>query len=167
LCLIYSFARISAAQIEGGDQALLIAGATIMLLKDVEQVSDNQANPPDPMSFGAPMGGAGKPNGGIRHSGVGRGSTPANGPPGQGARGAPTANNQQRGARRAGNGAGAQGGSGVGKAAASTFPEDQEGVGAGSEIDGSGQEALAREAREIFRRARARRVEADRETVGA
>ena len=141
-------------EIEGGDQALLIAGATIMLLKDVEQVSDNQANPPPFTPFGgSPMGGAGragKPNGENSHNGVGRGANPAGGPPGRGSRGAPAANN----------------GSGVGKAAANTFPDDQESATAGSEIDGSDREALAHEAREIFRRARARRVEADRETVG-
>jgi hypothetical protein len=146
-------------EIEGGDQALLIAGATIMLLKDVEQVSDNQANPPAPMfpgavpSSGKPgvPGGAGGLNGGNRHYGVGRGANPAGAPPGQGARRAPTANNTR---------------SGVGKAADNTFPEDQEGASAGSEIDGSGREALAREAREIFRRARARRIEAGGEATG-
>jgi hypothetical protein len=113
--------------IEGGDEAIVVAGATIVLLKDIEDLSDNTANPPEPM-FGSPMGG---PAG----NGVGRGGAAGMGAPSRndGRRAAPAGTNGAR--KPAAKPAGARNGSAAAKA------------------------ALDREARQLLRGARARRVE--------
>ncbi|HEY3619495.1 MAG TPA: hypothetical protein VGK96_22025, partial [Candidatus Sulfotelmatobacter sp.] len=59
--------------IKGGEKPIVIAGATIVLLQDIEALSDKAVNPPEPM-VGAPMGqsnGAGR--GGAMPSGRGAG----------------------------------------------------------------------------------------------
>lgn len=141
--------------VEGGDDPMLVLATGPVLLKHADDASDNTANPPVPM-FGPSQMGQGGP-------GAGR----AGGQPSAPARTAGA--NQRPGAAQtpAGRGNGADRGqvagnrnnpsqarvNGQGTAKASTGTEPG--------VDDAGRAALEREARQLLRRQRASRVEAD------
>jgi hypothetical protein len=141
--------------IEGGDDAMFVLATGPVLLKHADQGSENTTNPPPPMPFGGPAGPQGP---GARANGVGGGGAGASG---SGSRGrgteaaAGTRGRSNANAKQPSSGAARQ--TGAAKASA----------GARSGFDGGGREAFDREARQLLRRSRAARVEADLRAVGA
>jgi hypothetical protein len=80
-------------EIEGGDQAIIMLASGPILLKDVEKLSDNAANPPEPppMPAGGPRPGGAAGSGGSGSGAAGKPASddatfPAPGTPARGAR---------------------------------------------------------------------------------
>jgi hypothetical protein len=143
--------------IKGGEKPIVIAGATIVLLQDIEALSDKAVNPPEPM-FGAPMG---------QGNGAGRGGAM---PSGRGAGGRGDASAGDNRSRPTAKPAGAQNGSGAAKIGGNGVGEAgtlARGAGAQRSEDASRRAAVDREARQLLRRDRARRIETDLRTLGA
>ena len=131
--------------IEGGDEAMFVLPAGPVLLSHVEQISERAANPPDP----PPMLGGTTPSRDEQSGGAdGGGGRPDQPPP----------------RSPGGNGsAGAPDDKGVGKVVADTFRGDREArtatarAGTQRPLTAAGRASLAREARQLLRRAGAAR----------
>jgi hypothetical protein len=129
--------------IKGGEKPIVIAGATIVLLQDIEDLSDKTVHPPEPM-FGAPMGQGGFGGG----NGAGRGGAT---PSGRGAGGSGDASAGANRSRPAAQPAGARNGSAAAKIGGHSFSD----AGAAQR----GRDVLELEARQLARRSRAAPIE--------
>jgi hypothetical protein len=139
--------------IKGGDKPIVVAGATVVLLQDVEALSEQTVHPPAPM-FGGPMG-AGAP-----------GQRPG-GPPNAAGNARPGNGRGNAGSQSTGKPAGARNGSAAAKISGEAFGASESGSRAQRYENDSRGTALEREARQLLRRSRAARVETDIRAFGA